>query len=959
LYYDSKDRLWIGTLGGVSIKDNRNQFQNYTVSEGLANNVVYAFDEDKESRIWMACYGGLSFFQNGQMHSKPEVESSGPDAQRLKDILIDSRNNLWMATYGLGITYIDNKGMHNVSTREGLSNNFTQCLYEDREGNYWIGTRFGLCKYTGNRFITYTQEDGLSTNSINCLLSDSSYTFFGTTSNGIDVYDEISFRNLTTSEGLGSNTIWSLFKDYNGNIWAGTTKGVARFNKTNFQFEADFPLLSDMVVYTIAQDRDSNLYFGTDNGVYYFVQNKLFIKTISDGLSDNRVRSLHFDSDGKLWIGTLQGLFCMENNGAIWNFNAKNDLPKNPVTSITSDRKGQIIFSSYNFGITYFNTRQTTQVKTISIKDGLSTNMINALNYNGKSGNLWVCNANGIDVIRWNYFLENNILLLLPYNKSNGYLGVETNAAGVDVNNNVWFASVNGAIKFNSWWGNPKQTVPTLELYQIKINNKDVNWDTTGFNLNPRSGLPINMQLKHNKNSLTFIYSGHYFTAPEVLSYRVKLDGYDFDWQPTTDQRISYYSNLPPGTYTFHVSVSANGKDWSESQSVTFTITPPFWKTKTFLLLLFLSAIGCVMLFLRLRTRNLAKAKQNLTRQVNAKTRELTLKNLELAKLSLVAKETANSILIFDKDYKLEWVNEGFTKLTGYTFDSFVSEKGNHLYDITEVKNLPSILDQCILQGTSYIYESELKTAHGTNLFFSSTITPVYNDQGIFENLVVIDTDISTRKKIEDELKDSLEEKNSLLREIHHRVKNNLQTIISLFNLQSTYLSDEIAIKAFREGQDRIKSIALIHDRFYQSKGESKINFSEYINRLVESLEHTYQLDRNRVSVKLDCEDITLNIDTAVPTGLIINEMVTNSMKHAFPHETKGEIYLSLKSTGPESYELILSDSGIGLPYTGDLENAESLGLQLIYVLTQQVDGNISVDLSKGTKYIINFKSVY
>ena len=195
-----------------------------------------------------------------------------------------------------------------------------------------------------------------------------------------------------------------------------------------------------------------------------------------------------------------------------------------------------------------------------------------------------------------------------------------------------------------------------------------------------------------------------------------------------------------------------------------------------------------------------------------------------------------------------------------------------------------------------------------------------------------------------------------VLKEIHHRVKNNLQIIISLFNLQSNYVKDDEAFKALREGQDRIKSMALIHEKFYQSAGLSKIDFDEYIKRLSENLFQSFNMSLEQVALRIESEKISLDIDSAVPCGLIINELVSNSLKHAFQNGRTGEIFIGFNETPTNKYLLIISDNGSGFPDGFHLETADSLGMQLVLALTDQLDGNIKLDKSKGTKFSIEFK---
>lgn len=211
------------------------------------------------------------------------------------------------------------------------------------------------------------------------------------------------------------------------------------------------------------------------------------------------------------------------------------------------------------------------------------------------------------------------------------------------------------------------------------------------------------------------------------------------------------------------------------------------------------------------------------------------------------------------------------------------------------------------------------------------------------------------RKNIENQLQISLEEKKLLLRELHHRVKNNLMIISSLLNLQSTYIKDEESKKIFKESQNRARSMALIHERLYQSTDLKRINFGEYIRTLANDLYHSYVMDPNLIKLNIDVEDIRLDINTSIPLGLIVNELITNSLKHAFPPSSQGEIKIIFQ-TQDEKYLLEVIDDGIGFPKDIDYKNTDSLGLRLVTNLTQQIDGSIEFNTTPGTSFKIIFK---
>lgn len=217
--------------------------------------------------------------------------------------------------------------------------------------------------------------------------------------------------------------------------------------------------------------------------------------------------------------------------------------------------------------------------------------------------------------------------------------------------------------------------------------------------------------------------------------------------------------------------------------------------------------------------------------------------------------------------------------------------------------------------------------------------------------------DITERKIAEQKLHQSLEEKEMLIKEIHHRVKNNLMVISSLLNLQSQYIKDKEALDIFKESQNRAKSMALIHERLYRSTDLKKIDFGDYIETLANDLFHTYIQDPSLVKLNMNVENVMVDINTTVPLGLIVNELVTNSMKHAFPNGRKGEINIDFHKEGKE-FVLSVNDTGVGLPEDIDFRYTDTLGLQLVNNLVEQIDGTITLDTSHGTEFKIVFEEV-
>ena len=250
-------------------------------------------------------------------------------------------------------------------------------------------------------------------------------------------------------------------------------------------------------------------------------------------------------------------------------------------------------------------------------------------------------------------------------------------------------------------------------------------------------------------------------------------------------------------------------------------------------------------------------------------------------------------------------------------------------------------------------YEFDLVDSAGNikNIFVTVAIIP-----GTAKSLVSLQ-DITYRKDTERALKTTINEKDTLLREIHHRVKNNLQIISSLLNLQSRYIKDTEALDVFTESQNRVRSMAIVHEKLYQSNNISKIDFSEYLRDLVTSLFYSYNIQPDKISINTDIENIFFDVDTCIPCGLIVNELLTNCVKHAFPNNKIGHVYIGLHDD-EGTYTLNVSDDGVGFPKSIDYKNTETLGLQLVTSLVNQLEGSLEILSDVGTSFTIEFKDV-
>jgi PAS domain S-box-containing protein len=314
--------------------------------------------------------------------------------------------------------------------------------------------------------------------------------------------------------------------------------------------------------------------------------------------------------------------------------------------------------------------------------------------------------------------------------------------------------------------------------------------------------------------------------------------------------------------------------------------------------------------------------------------------------------------IIIQSDDKIDFVNMAALKilggtnpeeLIGKTISQFIHSDYHEIFDERYNKERTGEVEPLI--------DAKFARLDGTPVDIEIMSIPFTYEgkSGIYR----VFQDITKRSQSDEKIKASLKEKEILLREIHHRVKNNMQIISSLLKLQSKYIKDDMDLNLFKESRNMIKSMAIIHERLYHSEDLSRLNFKEYIGDLVNNLFQAYDINNTVIKSKINVEDVTLGIDSAILCGLIINELVTNSLKYAFPDHRKGEIEIDFRQTDENNFELTVSDNGVGIPEELDIRKTESLGLRLITMLVDdQLEGEINLDRSKGTEFQIKFMGV-
>ncbi len=776
LFQDNKGNIWIGTDNGVVLVEKSKEIDHvrFTIvsdKEGLITNGVTSITQDHNEFIWIATENGVSKLVSragGVFKFENYTLRAGLLSNKVNCVLADTAGSIWLCS-DLGLTRLifENNSsalpllsVVNYTYHSGLAEGPVFSAIEDREKNLWFGTENGLSCYGGDRFLSYTKSQGLLNNTVLSITGEKDGNLLVGTDEGLCKLqfsgDTGHFVNFSRNYNLKQNaSIKAVLQDRENNIWIGTAGEVIKMEPGRSGTAESFkvstfsnPEYFGGIIYGILEDSKGNVWFATSTGLVSYSNSEFKKYTKSDGLSDNSVKCLLEDHKGMLWVGTEKGL-CSFDGKRFTKFGSYSGL-KLQVTSIVEDEAGNLWLGSYNGeGLTRFDGANYVN---ISEADGLISNTVYLLMIDN-SGVLWVGTNKGLDQINVDYFNHTDSIRIKHYSKSEGFTGIQCNQNAVykDFSGNIWFGTVKGIVKYNPKENIENKMAPVIQLTGIKLfNREDVNWSKYSDSINPANGFPVHLRLPYDQNFLSFSFLGVSLTNPEKVRYKYKLSGFSEEWSEDIAETTAPFPNLPYGDYTFYVKACNSDQVWNKPVSFHFYISPPFWKTAWFYIFCVVVSVCFIWIFILWRTRQLNKSKKELENKIADRTRELQEKNIELEKLSIVARETVNAIAIGSQTGEIEWVNESFTRMTGYNLLDLKEGKAKTIYQVNYNPELKKIVLSCVSSRQSKVYESMVETKDGNHIWMHTTLTPIFDENGKVKKLVFVDTDLTETKKAEE-----------------------------------------------------------------------------------------------------------------------------------------------------------------------------------------------------------------
>jgi len=708
----------------------------------------------------------------------------------INDIFIDENNDVvWLSIYGKGLGQYADKQIKYLTEENGLSSNYTTALLKDQYGLLWVGTDgSGLNRFSGFQFVHYTFNQRKSGSAIMDIMRYNNALWFASYGNGVIKKTEKKVQVFDMRDGLPSNTYYAIEITEPKTLWmASRTNGLVKMNlasgKISNYNSSNSPLSNNLLYLT--KDANNNLLISSrDKGLFVYHKHEWLQISVKNGLPDNHINYMFLDHSGNLWLATASSgivkihkkdleAFLTETSSNIKYelFNLQEQAEYQQVFTLTEDANGIIWYGLFGGGI---GCIKNGEVKPMSLNHQLNSQNVYGLIYDKETNNLWLGTDKGIASVQLtNQSVAEQVQVL---SSGDGFIGVECNRNAMfldTLQHGLWVGTVKGVTRFVPEEYSPPNIAPRLMITGFSYQEQKLpavtykNSDRIDWNRAP--------VIPYDSNNVAIHFKGIDQWQPDEVRYQWILEGLKDDWHDLRKQQVTEYTYLPPGKYVFKLKAVSGRGIWSEyALHLPFVVNTPFYKTNTFYILLIVFLLSAIALYVYMRQLSLQKRNRKLREAVmertealnnekliveqqkeelRAQTEHLERANHELEKLSLVASKTDNAVLIADKDGRWEWINEGFTKMYGYSLQEFMAERGETILTSSTSNKISHILDEAVHLKKSVTYTAKGYRRDGSEMWVQSTLTPVFDEDGQLKRYVVIDTDITHIKRINNELR--------------------------------------------------------------------------------------------------------------------------------------------------------------------------------------------------------------
>lgn len=611
IFRSSDGAIWFGTFGSGVSRMKNGEFRSFNTTNGLVHNYVTGILEDEVGSMIISTLGGISIYKRNEFINI--TRDQGLINSQTNGISIGSKGRIWLASFD-GLTVLDRRGSIYLSAENGLSHNEVRSIMHDDQGNVWMGTKKGLCKLTTLRirFLETTDDSELEMEPTG-FVSTNSGMLVSNGVGGIYTGGDASYRPLIEDFDLLDHPISSMAMTSDSTLWAGTSdfSGLISIQDGQLSIYADEFGLADNNINCLEVTAEDELLIGTPSGLSIYDGD--FRNVMLDVDPDHlNVTAVSITEGGSWHIGLFNGEVFSGNEESLkgpdqaFTSSAINDLLQvDDLLFVATEGDGLFVVSD--------------SIQRISTDHGLPSNTIRAIAKH--DGWIYVSTSKGISVLEQ----TSGWSIQKSYTGNNGLRWNDCQPNALTVRNNeLWVGTASGVVILNLNEPEASQAAPQLQLGGLQLFYKDVDWAERKFEVDAKTGLPNDLVLGYQDNYLRFQFVGLDHANPEGVSYQWMLEGFDQEWNPSTELRLANYPNLPEGNYVFRLKAcNYSGACTEEEVAYSFEIKPPFWRTIWFYLILAIAAVAGTIGYVKWREQRLIAEKEVLEATVEERTSEL------------------------------------------------------------------------------------------------------------------------------------------------------------------------------------------------------------------------------------------------------------------------------------------------------------------------------------------------
>ena len=798
LYEDAQKNLWIATSGGGLSVWKNGKFTTFTTKDGLAGNYVTSVTGGNDGTLYIGTTSGLVKFANGVFTTYTTADGLADIDIRV--VYLDTDGVLWVGTVG-GLCRFKNRKWTTFTTKDGLVNDRVRSLWKDRDGNLWIGTNGGgLSRMSGTQISSYSPIDGLIDGYVSAFCEDSEGSLWvGTVGGGLNRFHDGCFTVYGEKDGLAQDNVRAIYEARDGSVWVGADiRGLTRFKNGSLKVYTAPKALANDGVRGLCEGTDGSLWIGTfGGGLCRLKDGKFTTFTTKDGLAHERINSLFMSKDGTLWIGTRGGGISTFKNEKFTNYMVNNGLAGDIVRTILETSDGSIWIST-NGGLNRFKDGKFSKYST---ENGLSYDIVYSL-FEDEAKALWIGTyGGGLNRFKDGRFTvlttkqgmyDNAVFQILEDDQKNFWLtcnrGVyrvsekelndcadgkiqtvhctvfgtadgmrsakcngSSQPAGIRTRDGkLWIPTLKGVAIVDPARFVQSNFSPPVFVEQILFDRRPIKIDSV-------------VQLGPGHGELEVHYTALSFGAPKLVSFKYMLVGFDKDWIDAGTRRAGYYTNIPPGSYTFNVIACNNDGVWNlKGATIELDIAAYFYQTNWFRGLMTAIAILMGLGAYRIRVKNIQRHERELVRIVEGRTKDLQLeigerKRAELAlresesKIRTILAFSPNSTVVTDLNGKILECNQATLVLHNFSDKTELLGKNSLELIVPEerdkaTKELSAAFEKEYLRNLEFT----LMTKDGKKFRGEFSVGAIRDSAGNPTSFVTIAQDITERKKIEE-----------------------------------------------------------------------------------------------------------------------------------------------------------------------------------------------------------------